>query len=124
MNERASSITVGGKKYELLLTTRATKEISAKFGGLAKMGESLEMSESFEESLDDLVWLIVLLANQATLRHNFENPDDQRKLLTSEELELYTQPVDLSDFKDAIFEALVRGTKREVPSGNGDNSKN
>lgn len=123
MDERASIIKVGGKEHELLLTTRATREISARFGGLGELGKRFEDSENFEQSLDDLVWLIVLLANQSTLRHNFENPDDQRKLLTAEELELYTQPQDFAGFKDAIIDALYKGTKREVQSGDGD-SKN
>ena len=33
-NERSSLITIGGEQYEMILTTRATKAISARYGGL------------------------------------------------------------------------------------------
>ena len=33
-NERAAAIQIGGETYELLLTTRATKEIAKRYGGL------------------------------------------------------------------------------------------
>ena len=34
IDERKSVINVGGEDYELLLTTRATKEIAGRYGGL------------------------------------------------------------------------------------------
>ena len=40
-NERSSAIKIGNKEYELLLTTRATREIGEKFGGLDKVGTKL-----------------------------------------------------------------------------------
>lgn len=115
MNERASVIKIGGKGYELLLTVRATKEISKRFGGIGKMGSKFETNENLEESIDDLVWVVCLLANQGIARHNFENPNDIKDLLTAEAIELYSQPADFADFKDAITDALYKGTKREVP---------
>ena len=39
-NERAAVIKIGGKDYELVLTTRATKEIARRYGGLENLGES------------------------------------------------------------------------------------
>lgn len=39
--ERSASITIGGKDYELLLTTRATREIAGRFGGLENLGDTL-----------------------------------------------------------------------------------
>ena len=117
MNERASVIKIGGKEYELLLTTRATKEISKKFGGLGKMGEKLEQSESAEDNLADASWIICLLANQAILRHNFENPNDTKPLLTEEYIELYTLPGDFEEFGAAITNAIYNGTRRDVPTG-------
>ena len=30
--ERSAAITIGGKEYELVLTTRATKEIAGRYG--------------------------------------------------------------------------------------------
>ena len=33
MNERSAAINIGGVKYEMLLTTRATKAIAGRYGG-------------------------------------------------------------------------------------------
>ena len=69
-NERASLITVGGEEYRLILTTRATKEIAKRYGGLENLGEKLMQAENFEMALDEIVWLITLLANQSVLIDN------------------------------------------------------
>ena len=63
-NERSSGISIGGQEYEMLLTTKATKEIAKRYGGLSNLGEKLMKTENFEMALDEVVWLITLLANQ------------------------------------------------------------
>ena len=115
-NERAASITIAGKEYQLILTTRATKEIANRYGGLANLGDKLMKSENFELALDELIWLIALLANQSILIHNFQHPEDKRDPLTEEEIELLTTPTDLAEYKDAIMDSMLRGTKRNVES--------
>jgi len=116
MDERSVNIKIGGKEYELLLTTRATKEIAKKFGGLGNLGERLSKAENFEEAIDDLIWLIALLANQPILLHNLRNPGEKLPTITVDEVELLTVPSDLAEYKDAILNALVLGTKREIRS--------
>ena len=115
-NERSSIINIGGKKFELILTTRATKSIANRYGGLENLGEKLMKSENFEMALDEIVWLITLLANQFVLIHNLRNKDTQEELLTEEEVELLTSPLDLAAYKNAITEAMFKGTKRNVES--------
>ena len=115
-NERAASITIGGKGYELVLTTGATKQIAKRYGGLANLGDKLMKAENFENALDELIWLIALLANQSILIHNFQHPEDKRDLLTEETIELLTSPHELAVYKDAIMESMFRGTKRFVES--------
>ena len=115
-NERAASITIAGKEYQLILTTRATKEIANRYGGLANLGDKLMKSENFELALDELIWLIALLANQSILIHNFQHPEDKREPLSEEEIELLTTPTDLAEYKDAIMDSMLRGTKRNVES--------
>jgi len=115
-NERAASITIAGKEYQLILTTRATKQIAKRYGGLANLGDKLMKSENFELALDELIWLIALLANQSILIHNFQHPEDKREPLTEEEIELLTTPTDLAEYKDAIMDSMLRGTKRNVES--------
>ena len=52
--ERSASILIGGQPYELTLTTRATKEIARRYGGLENLGEKLMKSENFEMALDEV----------------------------------------------------------------------
>ena len=66
-NERTASIRIGGDEYVLLLTTKATKEIAGRYGGLENLGDKLMKSENVEMALSEIVWLITLLANQSTL---------------------------------------------------------
>ena len=119
---RSANIAIGGEEYELILTTRATKEIAGRYGGLENLGEKLMKSENFEMAIGEIVWLITLMANQSILIHNIKNKDRQRDLLTEEIVELLTSPLDLAEYKSAITEALYKGTKRNVVSE--DNSKN
>ena len=115
-NDRGAMIQIGNREYEMLLTTRATKEIAKRYGGLEHLGDKLMKAENFELALDEVVWLITLLANQSTLVHNLLESDDKRELLTEEAVELLTTPLDLSGYKSAIMEAMVKGTKRYVES--------
>ena len=115
-DERSSKITIGGAEFEMLLTTKATKEIAGRYGGLSNLGEKLMKNENFEMALDEIVWLITLLANQSVLVHNLKNPAKKRELLTEEAVELLTSPFELSDYKNAIMDAMYKGTKRNVES--------
>ena len=115
-NDRTAVITIGGVEYQLILTTRATKEIAKRYGGLENLGEKLMKTQNFEMALDEIIWLLALLANQSILVHNLKNPSDKKELLTEETLELLTSPYDLAEYKGAIMEALYKGTKRNVES--------
>lgn len=116
MDDRSAKINIGGREFELVLTTRATKEIAGRYGGLENLGEKLMKSENFEMALDELVWLITLLANQSVLIHNLRSPEDKQELLTQEAVELLTSPLELAEYKSAIMEAMFKGTKRNVES--------
>ena len=122
-DERNAKIAIGGKDYELILTTKATKEIAKRYGGLSNLGEKLMKSENFEMALDEVVWLITLLANQSVLVHNLQNPAKKRDLLTEDAVELLTSPLELSDYKNCIMEAMFKGTKRNIESED-ESSKN
>ena len=86
--ERSANINIGGDEYTLLLTTKATKDIAGRYGGLENLGDKLMKSENFEMAIDEVVWLITLLANQSVLIHNLKNPDNKKELLTAEVVEL------------------------------------
>ena len=121
--ERSATIVIGVQPYELILTTRATKEIARRYGGLENLGEKLMKSENFEMALDEVVWLLTLLANQSILVRNLKNRDTPEPLLTEDEVELLTSPLDLAAYKEAITEAMFRGTKRNIESEE-ENAKN
>jgi hypothetical protein len=114
--DRSAIIGIGGEEYQLILTTRATKEIAGRYGGLEKLGDKLMKTENFEMALDEVVWLITLLANQSLLIHNLRHKEDQKELLTPEAVELLTSPLELAAYKNAIMEAMFKGTKRNVQS--------
>ena len=120
--ERTSTIVIGGEEYTLLLTTKATKEIAGRYGGLENLGDKLLKAENFEMALGEIVWLITVLANQTILIHNLRNKDNPKDILTEEEVELLTNPLDLADYKAAITDALFKGTKRNIESE--DDAKN
>jgi hypothetical protein len=119
--DRSATIEIGGTEFKLILTTKATKEIAKRYGGLENLGDKLMKSENFEMALDEIVWLITLLANQSILIHNLKNKDDLKEILSEEEVELLTTPFDLAGYKNAIMACMMKGTKRNVES---ESSKN
>lgn len=121
-NERSAVISINGEEFELILTTKATKEIAKRYGGLENLGEKLMKTENFELALDEVIWLITLLANQSILIHNLKNAKDKLELLTEEAVELLTSPFELAAYKSAIMEAMYKGSKREIESE--DDTKN
>lgn len=119
MSERGAMITLCGSQYELILTTKATKEINRRYGGLGKLGDRLSKAETFEETIDELVWLLTLLINQGLLVHNAVNKffaEKQKPLFSEDDIEVLTSPADFADYKGAIFEALQKGAMRHIKS--------
>ncbi len=119
MNERSALITLCGKEYEMILTTKAMKDINSRYGGLGKLGDRLSQSENFEKVIDELVWLLTLLINQGIAVENFKRRTRGEKFIPifkPEEIEILTSPADFAGYKDAIFEALKKGTERHVKS--------
>ena len=114
--DRGAVIRIGEREHNLLLTTKATKEIAGRYGGLENLGDKILKAENFETALGEIVWLIALLANQEVQIHNLKHPDDKRTILTEEEIELLTNPGDLAEYREAIMQALTNGTKRNVES--------
>lgn len=114
--ERSAVIVIGDEEYTLMLTTKATKEIAGRYGGLQNLGEKLMKSENFEMAIGEIVWLITLMANQSILIYNLKHKDQPKELLTEDIVELLTVPADLATYRAAITEALYKGTKRNIES--------
>ena len=47
MDERTAMVTIGGVEYEMLLTTRATKQIAGTLRGLREPGREADESGEF-----------------------------------------------------------------------------
>ena len=103
-----AAVSIGGQDYELVLTTAATREIAARYGGLENLGTALETSDDLAATLGEITWLITLLANQSVKIHNLTHPGEAKPELTVEAVEL------LTCYRAAITEALHRGTRREI----------
>ena len=114
--ERSANILIGDEEYTLVLSTKATKEIAARYGGLENLGDKLMKSENFEMAIGEVVWLITLLANQSIMIYNLWHSEAKKPLLTEEMVELLTSPYDLADYKNAIMVAMYKGAKRNVES--------
>lgn len=115
-DDRSTVINIDGTEYTLILTNRATKAIAGRYGGIEQLGQKLMQSANFEMALDEVLWLVCLLANQGIQIHNLRNRDNPKPLVTEEELELLTSPGELSLFKGAIMQAMTRGIRRNVES--------
>lgn len=111
---KATTIELGGREYELVLTTRAMRELSERFGGMERVGDRI----SGDLSLQDFVWIVTLLANQGAARHNLANAANPIPLLTEEQVELLTCPSDLAEIGPKLVEVLRRDTNRIVQSKN------
>ena len=109
----------------LMADCESTGDIQAKLKKL--FAGTIEQMLEVEMALDEIIWLITLLCNQSIEIHNFRN-SDKKPLLTEETVELLTSPGELAEYKDAITEAMLKGTKRNVESehraGVADTSKN
>ena len=79
IEDRASVITVGGEEYTLLLTTKATKQVAARYGGLENLGDKLIKSENFELAINEIVWLITESLQKSTNR-NIISEDDAKNV--------------------------------------------
>lgn len=109
----------------LMADCESTGDIQAKLKKL--FAGTIEQMLEVEMAQDEIIWLITLLCNQSIEIHNFRN-SDKKPLLTEETVELLTSPGELAEYKDAITEAMLKGTKRNVESehraGVADTSKN
>ena len=117
-----SKISINGESYGLLLNTKATKDIAKRYGGLEKLGDKLLQSENFEMAIDEVIWLIVELANQY-IKTQMLKTKTEIPLLTEEEVEILTSPSDLADFKDSIMLCLQEGMSRSVHSEHDEKNK-
>lgn len=120
-NERSVQVIIDSEEHHLLLTIKALKEISKRYGNLDDVCGKIIQTEDMELSINETIWFITLLANQTILIYNLKN-NDKQELLTEEKVELLTTAADLNDLKRAVLKTLDKGVKRNIISE--DNTKN
>jgi hypothetical protein len=119
--EYAAKITLFGREYALILTTGALKEIGERYGGIDKLGEVLE-NVDVTRQLDDVIWLLMTLANQSVKIHNkLCHDDDVWALLTPEDFAL-VELFQLTEMVAPLSQAMGAGLKRKI--GSEDDEKN
>lgn len=111
--DRTTTITINNEEYNLVMTTAATREIIARFGGLEQIGDVIAAEGA--GGLGELAWLIALLSNQGIRQENFIN-HAQKKEITAEFVELFTTPADIAAMQGALVEAMTKGSRRDVKS--------
>ena len=114
-DSRVTYLVLGKEKIPLLLTLKATREIATRYGGLEELGNKMLESMDWTGMIDEIVWLIVVLANQCILIDNLENKTN-KPLLTPNELELRMDPYEMTSYREAILAALQAGQKQHVQS--------
>ncbi|GHU54680.1 hypothetical protein FACS1894132_09680 [Clostridia bacterium] len=116
MDDRGYLLKIGSQEYELLMTMKATKEITKNFGNLEKMGEEIQKLENLEEVFDKIIGLVFLLVNQSVERYNFVNKENPKSFVTQEELELFMTIDNLFECFTAISKSMNKGAVRKIKS--------
>lgn len=117
MGENGVTVKIAGKEYRLVFTTAAMKQVGAKYGGIEQMGEKMDADRS--AAIDDICWLVALLANQGimidTRNTNPNNPD----LLNVDLVGLLTMPWEIESLSQAAIHAIELGMAMEHPAHSG-----
>ena len=94
----------------MILTIKATAEISARYGSVETLNEKLKHPNHPDLPLDEIIWLITLLANQAFLIDKFKTNCMMGKRVSEGEMELFVSPQNLEYYKETIAEAISKAT--------------
>lgn len=117
MEEKIVTCQICGKEYPMCLTTRATKEITEKFGSVEEAGALIaNLQGNIGQALALALWLLgVLLRDGAALR-NLLHPEEAPISPPPGELLELLPPGELIGLRDQIFLAMAVGMGREVES--------
>ena len=116
MDSRSVPVKIGGKDYNLTLTTLAEHILSKKYGGISEFGTKMFREEDFDLALDETAEILVVLANQEIMLRNLDKPDDPEPLLSAERVLLSCTPLELAELRTAAVQAISLGRQRNVES--------
>ena len=109
---RLTNIEIAGTSYPLNFSTRAAKEISARYGGLENIDKAFS-GKAADAMMDEVVWLLSLLIEQGVAYKRIVD-GEEIKGITSEDLEVVLGIADLAGLKDKILDSMTAGASRTV----------
>lgn len=109
---RIGEIEIAGSKYPLNFSTKAAKEISARYGGLENVDKAFD-GKSIDAMMDEIIWLLSLLIAQGVAYKRIVD-GEEIKGITADELDVVLGVADMAGLKDKIMDAMLGGMSREV----------
>lgn len=109
---RIGEIEIAGSNYPLNFSTKAAKEIAARYDGLENVDKAFS-DKSVDAMMDEIVWLLSLLIAQGVAYKRIVE-GEEIKGITADELEVVLGVADMAGLKDKIMDAMLGGMKREV----------
>ena len=120
--QRGSKIKIGGREYDMLLTTGAVLAIAQKYGKVEAVATEIQNSD-IGTQVGTVIWLIALMVNQGIKRNNLLN-HTQEPLLSEEDIGVLMDIRDLAQFKGVLFDTMTDGFQMNVESEYDGESKN
>lgn len=118
MFEKGVDVQIDGVTYSLIFTTAAMGAVGKKYGGVEEMGEAMQIDKS--NAVEDICWLIALLANQGIMLKTRNTNPNNPELLTAELVGLLTMPLELTQvLSQAAIKAVELGMNIEHDAGDG-----
>lgn len=109
---RITEIDIAGKTYPLNFSTRAAKQMAARYGGMDQIDTAFE-GKGIDEMLDDVIWMLALLIDQGVAYRRIID-GVQVDAVSADDLEVLLGMGDLVRIKDVLLEAMLAGAGREV----------
>ena len=108
---RITKIEIAGKEYPLNFSKKAMKEMSAKYGGIEKIGDAF--SGDAVKALDEVVWMLHLLIEQGVAYRRIVDGVTVESI-SLDDLEVVLGVSDIASLKIALMNAIAGGTERTV----------
>lgn len=113
---RITNIEIAGSTYPLNFSTKAAKQIAARYGAVENVGQAFTAND-IDAALGEVVWLLALLIEQGAAYVKIaENKDLQ--VLTEEQLEILIGIADFGGLKTQLLGAMTAGMKTTVEVDN------
>jgi hypothetical protein len=109
---RITEIEIAGRKYPLNFSTKAAKEISARYGGLENIDKAFS-AKTVEAMMDEVLWLLTLLIAQGVAYKRIVESEEVEGI-SAEDLEVVLGVADMPGLKDQILGSMSAGASREV----------